>query len=262
MSLLYFFFFIFGLIIGSFINALVYRLHEDKSLWERSLCPQCGKTLAWFHNVPLVSFVFLGGRCAFCKQAISFQYPLIELISGVLFFLSGFFFLQGDGDWPYVIWLCFFLSVTLALILFDLRYMEVPTVLVNIGIGGTFLWLLFLSVGSSGLWYTSPLLLGLAGGSVISFLFFLLVYFSHETWMGWGDVGLGFLAGLAVGISQALFLLTLSFTLGALVGLLLILLKKKGMASAVPFAPFLLTATVLLLFFSRIFPVLLAPFFL
>src|SRR3989339_707881 len=77
--------FIFGLIIGSFINCLIWRLHEKEGLWNRSYCPKCKHKISWYDNVPVLSFIFLLGKCRNCKEKISYQYPLIELLTAILF---------------------------------------------------------------------------------------------------------------------------------------------------------------------------------
>ncbi len=79
------FIFLFGLIIGSFLNCLIWRLHKKESLLGRSYCPKCKKQIAWYDNIPVLSFIMLGGKCRQCGKAISWQYPIVELTTGVLF---------------------------------------------------------------------------------------------------------------------------------------------------------------------------------
>ncbi|MFA4941987.1 MAG: prepilin peptidase, partial [Patescibacteria group bacterium] len=73
---------------GSFLNCLVWRLHEGEGMWNRSYCPKCRKQIAWYDNIPVFSFIFLSGKCRHCRKSISWQYPAVELITGILFFLS------------------------------------------------------------------------------------------------------------------------------------------------------------------------------
>ena len=82
------FIFFFGLIIGSFINCLVYRLHKKKSMWGRSFCPKCKSQISWFDNIPVLSFLCLLGKCRHCKKKISWQYPIVEFVTGILFVIS------------------------------------------------------------------------------------------------------------------------------------------------------------------------------
>ena len=131
MTHLYFFFIFFlGLAIGSFINCFVYRLHEGGSLWSRSFCPKCKKQIKWYDNIPVISFLFLRGKCRFCKRPISIQYPIVELISGILFVLAFFmnqemfipnimpdslFLIQLIRDWIII-------SVMIVIFIYDLKW--------------------------------------------------------------------------------------------------------------------------------------------
>ena len=83
-----FFIFIFGLIIGSFLNCLVWRLHTGEGMMNRSYCPKCKQQIAWYDNIPVLSFVLLGGKCRHCRQKISWQYPVVELATGIFFLIT------------------------------------------------------------------------------------------------------------------------------------------------------------------------------
>lgn len=233
-------FFILGLAVGSFVNALVYRLHEGVTLGGRSFCPRCKKPIFWHDNIPLLSFFVLRGRCRSCREKISYGYPTVELLTGFVFAAIGYFFFNPEtqNSWIQTVYLLTLCTLLIALAVYDFSYMEIPLVLVAIGGGLAILYLGFSSLGVAP-WWASPLISGLTGGFALSFFFFFLVFFSRETWMGWGDVWIGFLGGLIVGLPYILFLLTLSSLLGAGVGTAGILLGKKTMKSAVPFAPFL-----------------------
>ena len=86
--LILFFIFLFGLVIGSFLNCLIYRLREGKSMLGRSFCPKCKQQIAWYDNIPVLSFILLRGRCRHCGKKISIQYPAVEFITGVLFVVA------------------------------------------------------------------------------------------------------------------------------------------------------------------------------
>ncbi|MFA7601286.1 MAG: prepilin peptidase, partial [Patescibacteria group bacterium] len=94
-SFFIFFMFLFGLIIGSFLNCLIWRLYKEETVLGRSYCPKCGQELKWYDNIPVLSFIFLKGRCRFCNDKISWQYPLVEIITGLLFAFSYYFSLQN-----------------------------------------------------------------------------------------------------------------------------------------------------------------------
>lgn len=251
-----FLFFIFGLIVGSFLNVLVYRLKDAETLLGRSFCRHCAHQIRWYDNVPLISFVLLRGACRDCDAKISWQYPALELLTGILFALAGYFFFVPEvmSSWLETAWLLGIVSCLIVIAAYDLRHMEIPLnmIIINVLITGVFLVASFLLVPepffASRLWY------GLLGGAIVCGFFFLLVWMSRETWMGWGDVWLGFVAGSAVGAPLILPMLTLSFGLGALIGLIAIARGQKGMKSQVPFAPFLVAGTILTLFLPEVFP--------
>src|SRR3989344_2201116 len=122
-------FFIFGLIIGSFFNVLVYRLRDAETLLGRSFCRQCKHQIRWYDNIPLLSFVLLRGQCRDCETKISWQYPAVEFITGVLFALVGLIFFVSGGDarmWWEIAWLVSIASCFVVIAIYDLRYMEIP----------------------------------------------------------------------------------------------------------------------------------------
>lgn len=249
-------FFILGLIIGSFLNVVVYRLKDAETLLGRSFCRNCKHQIRFYDNIPLVSFLLLRGECRDCSTKISWQYPLVELITGILFVLVGqFFFTLGDVTaLVQTLWLLGIVSCLLVIGIYDLRNMEIPLSMLMVSVLLTYLFLLtqfflvpetfFLSV----LWY------GILGGTAVGSFFFLLVWLSKETWMGWGDVWLGFVAGSIVGLPYVLLMLTISFGLGACVGILAIVRKEKSLKSQIPFAPFLVAGALLTLFLSQFSP--------
>lgn len=249
-------FFIFGLIIGSFLNVLVYRLKDAETLLGRSFCRHCKHQIRWYDNIPLVSFIVLRGTCRDCETKISWQYPVLEFLTGIMFALIGYFFFfpLDMFSWVETLWLLSIVSCLLVIGAYDLKHMEIPSVMLIVSVVLTYIFFVssffFLQEPffSSRLWY------GLLGGGVVCGFFFLLVWMSHETWMGWGDVWLGFVAGSIVGLFLILPMLTLSFGIGAVVGLLAIAWKKKGLKSQIPFAPFLVAGVILTFFLPKIFP--------
>lgn len=257
-----FMFFILGLIVGSFLNVLVYRLKDAETLLGRSFCRKCKHQIRWYDNIPLISFILLRGECRDCEQKISWQYPLLELVTGLLYALAGYLFspLTAGGTWTELVFVLGMTSIFLTIAAYDLRYMEIPLSLLIIGL---LLTLGFLALGfqPGAPLLTSHLGLGIMGGGAVAFLFFLLVFVSHETWMGWGDVWLGGLVGLVVGLPLVLPLLTLSFGFGAICGLGMMAWSKKTMKSQIPFAPYLVLGVLLTLFLSKIFPEYTGMFF-
>ncbi len=244
--------FILGLLVGSFLNVVIFRMEREESfVGGRSHCLNCGHNLAWYDNIPLVSFTLLRGKCRYCGTPFSWQYPAVELATGVAFALT-YFSREGATEWFHV-GILFFLLLSICfgilIAVYDLRFSLIPH---------TFLWGINLSTACYLLlhWVFVPdyqtFLLptpsaALAGAFFTGAFFFILVSFSRETWMGWGDVWLGVWGGMLVGLPLVQVFITLSFTLGAIVGLTLIYKKQKTLKAEIPFAPYLLLAGFLVL---------------
>lgn len=230
--MLYLFLFSFGLCIGSFLNCVVYRLNHNLSpLKGRSICPKCKHQLAWRDNIPLLSFILLRGKCRYCRSPISWQYPIVELIAGVLALLIFQF-----SNFP-IFQLIFNLLITyclLAIFVSDLLYETIPDQVIIFGL------LLSLIFG----WFNLLAGLGAAG------FFLLLVLATRGRGMGLGDVKLVGLMGLILGWPKILIALFLAFLTGALVGVILILLGKKRFGQHISFGPFLAAATLISLFWG------------
>ena len=143
--------FILGLIFGSFINTVIYRLHKKKDfVLGRSTCPKCGHTLAWDDLIPVFSFFVLGGRCRYCRDPISWQYPLVELITGILFLAV--FSLNVDLFFDFLSFgilkithLFFVISCLMVISVYDLKHYLIPNKVIYPLIGGTALWYLLSS---------------------------------------------------------------------------------------------------------------------
>ena len=249
-------FFVFGLIIGSFLNVLVYRIRVAESIMGRSYCPRCKHKIRWFDNVPVLSFVLLRFRCRDCKEKISWQYPLVEFFTGLVFALVGthFFILEiVDTWWLTGAWLV--LSAMLVVILvYDILYMEIPNIVLWPAIIVSFAVNVYVDYGQV---FNSPweraLVSGLAAAAGAFIFFFCLSFFSKEKWMGMGDAYLAILLGMMLGWPQIFLGLFLAFAIGALYGIMAIILKKKKMSSQIPFAPFLIGgAFISVLFYTPI----------
>ena len=245
-NLIYCFVFLFGLVIGSFLNCVIYRLEEEKSFLKgRSFCPSCKHILSWADLVPVLSFIFLGGKCRYCNKKISWQYPLVELATGTLFFLIFFKF----GAWNLESFYYLLISSLLIIVfVFDLKHYIIPDGVIYTAIVISLLYNLIYSLFliSNPQALIQPLLAAfLAAG-----FFLLIVFISKGQWMGVGDIKLAFLMGLFLGWPNILVALFLAFFIGAVVGIGLIILKKKGLKSEVPFGPFLTIGTFLALFFG------------
>lgn len=249
--------FILGLAVGSFLNALIFRLHSGESVAKgRSKCPKCQHELSGWDLIPVLSFIWLRGRCRYCQTTISWQYPIVELVTAVLFALVYKYLIPsaqpslsgvppGAGQWTlegilYLIFLWFIVSVLIVVFVYDLKHGLILDKVVYPALIVTFIAVLFLP--QFDFWKA------LMGSAVVGGFFLILVLLSRERWMGWGDVKLGFLLGLAIGWPLCLPLLFIAFVGGALVASLLMGLKLKGFKDTVPFGTMLAAAAIITLF--------------
>lgn len=239
--------FILGLAIGSFINAAVFRLRENKSLvFDRSRCPKCGHTLSWHELIPILSFLIQLGRCRACNQKISWQYPMVEFIAGSLFIFVYYQFqssiLPGANFQLGYLFLVF--SSLLFIFIFDLKYYIIPNRVLYPLITIVLLYNLF--VFSLAEHFGRLLAVVIAAG------FFLVLYLvSGGKWIGFGDVKFGVFMGLFLGWPVTLAALFLSYLIGALIGGFLMFFGGKTLKSQVPFGPFLITGTFIAYFYGK-----------
>lgn len=240
-----------GLVLGSFVNALVWRLHENKDwLKGRSECPNCHHQLSAKDLIPLVSWFALKGKCRYCKKPISVQYPLVEALTTALFILSYAYWpspLRGIEIAIFCIWLVI-VVVLLGLAVYDVRWRLLPNYLVAT-LGGLIVVSLILeSIKSNG----NILLGALWGLFIIGGLFYVLYQVSGGKWIGGGDVKLGAALGLLVGgpLTSVLLLLMAS-TSGTLYSLPFVATGKAKRNTQVPFGPFLIVAAVLTRLFGQ-----------
>lgn len=262
--------FLIGIITGSFLNCVIYRLEIDQAknsvhaseqserrsfLFGHSYCPNCKHILSWLDLIPILSFFLLKGKCRYCSEKISWQYPFIEVATGLLFLLIFYFqpshistltpieikFLTGFIY--YLIISCFLIVI----FVYDLKYYIIPDKIIYpaivIALIFNFQFLAFNQI---------PIFISLILSAFGAAAFFLLiVLISQGKWMGIGDIKLAFLMGLILGWPGILVALFLAFLIGALVGLGLIIRRKKTLKSQIPFAPFLVVGTFVALFLGR-----------
>lgn len=254
-----------GLCFGSFVEALTWRLHQqdlpkkkraasDKELsiaTGRSMCPHCKHTLGALDLIPLFSWIALRGRCRYCKTPIGWQAPAIEAFMATLFVVSYAYWprpLEGLGLFEFVLWLPALVGLV-ALLVYDLRWMLLPnrivyplTGLALIQVLGAALFL------DAGFQYVLNAGFGLliAGG-----IFYVLFQISKGEWIGGGDVKLGFALGLILGsATSALMMLFIASLLGTLVALPGLVSKRLSRTSKLPFGPFLIIATIIIVLFG------------
>ncbi|MBZ9571766.1 prepilin peptidase [Patescibacteria group bacterium] len=250
MGLIFFFsFFVFllGLATGSFLNSIIYRLQTKESfLLTRSYCPHCKHKLNWQDLIPLLSFLILKGKCRYCKNKISLQYPLVELATGTLFVLVGYY------TFPNLLVTSYRLLITSFLIIIfvsDLKYYIIPDKIIYPAIGIAFIYNILYSHLK---FHDFHFFLNSLLAAFIASAFFLFIFLlSRGKWMGFGDVKLGFFVGLFLGWLNILVALFLAFFIGAIIGVGLILTGKKKLKSEVPFGPFLVTGTFIAFFWGN-----------
>lgn len=234
--------FILGTLLGSFTNVVIYRLPKHESIvLPRSRCPHCGTLIRPWDNIPLISFLFLGGRCRFCRTPISWRYPLVELLGGIIVLLVWIHISSGTEDGMMAI-LEFLGEVAfglmmLAIFFIDLEHRIIPNA---ISYPGLVLGLL-LAIPQGRLLDATLSAIG-AGGA------FLLIAILSRGGMGGGDVKLAALMGAFLGWPMIAVALMLAFLLGAGTGLLLLALRRDTRKTAIPFGPAMAVGAVVALF--------------
>lgn len=240
--------FIFGAVVGSFLNVVLLRKNTGESvIFNGSRCFSCGKKLAWWQNIPILSFIFLRGKCFYCGSKISWQYPIVELSVGllaVLIYLKNFYFsAQGGPALGWQFWYYFAAFATLFLVAaYDFRRKIIDSHFLYFF--GAFSLAEFFRMG------------GFANNLISSFFiaifFYLLWRFSGGRWMGRGDANLAFFTSLFLGWPFNLAMLLVSFWLGGLVGVFLLLFRRGryGLRSEIPFGPFLAAAMFCVWYFA------------
>ena len=231
------FLFLLGLILGSFLNVVIYRLPRELSPAKgRSFCPHCRRTLTPLELVPLFSFLALRGRCRTCKARISPRYPLVELLAGAGLVLI---FLPYGWTLPFAQWSLFFLML-LPLFFIDLDFQLLPDLITLPGIA---LGLLFQILQGNWLW-------SLVGAVACGGVYFLITLLWKEG-MGGGDVKLAAMIGAFLAYPLAILWFVLGFALGAIGGLIgIVFFKLKG-KSAIPFGPYMAVAALVTLFWGN-----------
>jgi prepilin signal peptidase PulO-like enzyme (type II secretory pathway) len=251
------FLFIIGTFFGSFLSVIIYRIHKEKKgiIKGRSECPYCHKRLAVQDLIPIFSYLISAGKCRFCKKKISIHYLLIELFSGIIFAVFYFmypFFIYEFGtlacnfDSAVFLNYLFFTVVSLFLILiffYDLKYLLIPEIFTFPAIALIFV---------VGIFTPEPGLYSMLIGGAIAGLFFgFQFWISKEKWLGFGDVQVGILMGLLLGWQMFLMGLFITYIIGSIISLILMVSKKVGLKSQVPFAPFMIIGTFVTIFFGE-----------
>lgn len=243
-----------GLCVGSFINVLIWRLpREENVAFTPSHCPKCGKTVAWYENIPVVSYLALGGHCSGCGLPISCRYALVEVLTGVLFWLVWWRILQRHQTLAAAFPSFLLTSILVSAVFIDIKHYIIPDELtfpcMAAGLGFAFafpsIWGFtqggFLARGLA----VSNSAAGLvAGGGIMAAMALLGRAIFKQDALGWGDVKLVAAIGACFGLAPAAWFFTILFgsLFGAAVGMALVIIGRGKLKTAIPFGPFLALA--------------------
>ena len=234
-----------GLALGSFLNVCIYRIPLKKSIvTPRSSCPHCGEPIRFYDNIPLASYLFLLGKCRYCRAPLSWQYPVVEALTGVL---SVALFIKYGLSYQYFLYLLF-VAVLVIISFIDLRHKIIPDILslpcIAVGWAATFVPGAEISCWDS--------LIGLISGG--GSLFLVAVIYERITGregMGGGDIKLLAMIGAWMGWRHLHLIVLLSSFIGSIVGVSFLLMAGKGFRFRIPFGPFLSLGAILCFFFGQ-----------
>jgi len=236
--------FIFGMCIGSFLNVCIYRLPESKSIADppRSICPSCKSHIRFYDNMPVLSYIWLKGRCRNCNAPISFRYPLVELMNGIVAVALLFKFGLSVESLVYFV----FISSLLVITFIDLDHQIIPDIItlpgIPMGLIASFaLPTITLKASALGL---------LIGGGSLWFVAWAYNLIAHRDGMGGGDIKLLAMMGTIIGWKGVIFTIFASSVIGSCVGITMMLIKNKNMKFAIPFGPFLSIGAIAYVFFG------------
>jgi leader peptidase (prepilin peptidase)/N-methyltransferase len=243
--------FIFGAAIGSFLNVCIFRLPAKTSIIKPpSQCPYCHHAIRYRDNIPIISFVILGGRCRDCRSRISWRYPLVEFITAVFSLLL---FLKFGLSLNFFIFFIF-TAVLIVIAFIDLDHQIIPDILTLPGIPIFFMAAVFVV----NVPWLEALLGLLIGGGVLYIIALSYELISKREGMGGGDIKLLAMIGGFLGWKSLIFILLFSSSAGAIIGIAAMIINKKDMKYAVPFGPFLSAAAVAYIFWGNAFMSLLS----
>lgn len=244
--------FILGLCLGSFANVLIYRLPRNLSIFKpRSFCPKCNTSIKWYHNIPVISYILLSGKCKYCREKISIQYPIVEILNAIFF---TFLWVKSLNKLNFIIYSIFvFYLIVISFI--DFEHKIIPDILsISLALIG-----LILSPFNTALAEKLSVrilysLFGLTFGLIV---FLLISYIGKKLFkkeaLGEGDIKLAMGLGSFLGPQKLIFSLFIGSLAGTLVSLLLIyILKKKAWGEYIPFGPFLSFGTIVTLSISNL----------
>lgn len=232
------FFFIFGIVFGSFFNVVGLRVPKKESIaYPPSHCTSCNRQLTALDLVPVLSYMFLKGKCRTCGSKIHWVYPLMEFITGALFVLAFLHF----GFTKELIIAILFVSLLVIITVSDIAYMLIPDKVLLPFAAVLFVWRFFIPLDP---WWDSLL------GAIIGFSLLFLIAIVSKGGMGGGDIKLFFAIGLVVGTAGTLMTLFFASVIGAIVGIIQLRVMKKGRKTPVPFGPSIAAGALIVYFYG------------
>ena len=223
-----------GLIIGSFLNVLIYRMPIGESIVKpRSYCPQCKKPIKFYDNIPVISFIILEGKCRGCKAKISLQYPLVEIFTAFTFWISYSFYFSISPI--YTLFTIIFLCIMVVLAIIDFKHMILPD---ELTIGGGVLFLIY-SFFNPLITYKDAFISAFGSALVFTLLYFFYLKVRKIEGLGFGDVKMMILLGAFLGVNRLIIALLLASLSGVIIGFIFIIFKGKDLKTKLPFGPFL-----------------------
>jgi leader peptidase (prepilin peptidase)/N-methyltransferase len=236
--------FIYGAVVGSFLNVCICRLPENRSVVSpSSSCPLCGYRISWYDNIPVASFVFLRGKCRSCKAPISFRYPLVELINGLLTLML---FIKFGPTLTFLA--LFILCSSLVVITFiDIDHQIIPDVISLPGVVTGFAFSFFLP----GVGWKDSLLGGLVGGGSLLLVAYGYQLLTGNEGMGGGDIKLLAMMGAFLGWHSVLFIVFSASLFGSVIGVSLMVARGRDSKLAIPFGPYLAFGAILYIFYGN-----------
>ncbi len=239
--------FIFGTIIGSFLNVVVFRTGTGMGIGGRSMCLSCNRNLHWYELIPIISFLLQFGKCRTCRTKISWQYPVVEFFTGILFAANTFFLWQNVQ-----LLVVSFILISLGMVIaaYDAKHkiIHLPSLVAFFVVGTVFVALQKIGVGESLNWIT--LVFGLRGAFFVTIPFFLLWVISGGRWIGFGDIEIMVIAGWLLGISGGYAAVFFAFWIACVLVLPMYVyfrVKNIRMDHQIPMGPFLLLGIYLVM---------------
>lgn len=235
---------VFGMVVGSFLNVCICRMPKDESVVSPpSHCPHCSYQIRWYDNIPVISYLLLRGKCRGCGARISLQYPLVELLNGILTLLL---FLRFGPTLSFAA-LFVFCSALVVITFIDIEHQIIPDEISLSGIVIGFVLSFFLPGHG---WLNSILGILLGGGSLL-FVAYAYQWLTGKEGMGGGDIKLLAMMGAFLGWKSIPFIILASSLVGSVVGISIMLFQKKDSKLAIPFGPYLAFGAVLYIFYGR-----------